>query len=202
MTFREKLVRLRKLKDLTQDEFASAVGVSRQAVYKWESGQSYPEVPKLLEIKMLFGISIDDLLDETYEVALPEKKRRKRIGKADKERIEKEVLAEESALVNNEDNAEVAVALDVEAKQDDEVLIEQEPTKEEVAPLEDAVSDIEPAHDTDNEKPKNEEPAQIDYEEPATLTYTSVPVIDSETTKTEADKNQKKGFFARLFNKK
>lgn len=202
MTFREKLVRLRKLKDLTQDEFASAVGVSRQAVYKWESGQSYPEVPKLLEIKMLFGISIDDLLDETYEVAMPEKKRRKRIGKADKERIEKEVLAEESALVNNEDNAEAAVALDVEAKQDEEVLIEQEPTKEEVAPLEDAVSYSEPAHDTDNEEPKKEEPAQIDYEEPATLTYTSAPVIDSETTKTEADKNQKKGFFARLFNKK
>jgi len=202
MTFREKLVRLRKLKDLTQDEFASAVGVSRQAVYKWESGQSYPEVPKLLEIKMLFGISIDDLLDETYEVAMPEKKRRKRIGKADKERIEKEVLAEESALVNNEDNAEVAVALDVEVKQDDEAVIEQEPTKEEVAPLEDAVSYSEPAHDTDNEEPKNEEPAQIDYEEPATLTYTSVPIIDSETTKAEADKNQKKGFFARLFNKK
>ena len=48
MTFKEKLVRLRKIKGLTQDEFASAVGVSRQAVYKWESGQSYPEVAKLL----------------------------------------------------------------------------------------------------------------------------------------------------------
>lgn len=202
MTFREKLVRLRKLKDLTQDEFASAVGVSRQAVYKWESGQSYPEVPKLLEIKMLFGISIDDLLDETYEVAMPEKKRRKRIGKADKERIEKEVLAEESALVNNEDNDEVAVAPDVEVKQDDEAVTVQEPTKEEVAPVEDAVSDREPAHDTDNGEPKAEEPAPIEYEEPATLTYTSAPAVDAEATKPEGDKNQKKGFFARLFNKK
>ena len=75
MTFGEKLVRLRKIKTLTQDEFASAVGVSRQAVYKWESGQSYPEASKLLEIKLLFGISIDDLLDDTYEVILPEKKK-------------------------------------------------------------------------------------------------------------------------------
>ena len=78
MTFSEKLVVLRKIKHLTQDEFASAVGVSRQAVYKWESGQSYPEVQKLIEIKMLFGISIDDLLDDTYEVEMPEKKRKKR----------------------------------------------------------------------------------------------------------------------------
>lgn len=77
MTFKEKLVNLRKIKGITQDEFAKAVGVSRQAVYKWESGQSYPEVTKLLEIKLLFGISIDDLLDETYEVRLPEKKKRR-----------------------------------------------------------------------------------------------------------------------------
>ena len=63
MTFSEKLVKLRKLKGLTQDEFASAIGVSRQAVYKWECGQSYPEVPKLIEMKKLFGISLDDLLD-------------------------------------------------------------------------------------------------------------------------------------------
>ena len=81
MTFKEKLVKLRKLKGLTQDEFAKAVGVSRQAVYKWESGQSYPEVAKLLEIKLLFGISIDDLLDENYEVVVPEKKKRKKTAK-------------------------------------------------------------------------------------------------------------------------
>ena len=79
MTFREKLVILRK--GITQEEFACAVGVSRQAVYKWESGQSYPEVPKLLEMKMLFTISIDDLLDDTYEIELPKKKRKKRTPK-------------------------------------------------------------------------------------------------------------------------
>ena len=80
MTFKEKLVKLRKLNGLTQDEFASAVGVSRQAVYKWESGQSYPEVSKLLEMKVIFNISIDDLLDDNYEVVVPEKKK-KRVAK-------------------------------------------------------------------------------------------------------------------------
>ncbi|MBQ8879322.1 MAG: helix-turn-helix transcriptional regulator [Clostridia bacterium] len=90
MTFKEKLVILRKGKGLTQDDFASAVGVSRQAVYKWECGQSYPEVPKLLEMKLLFGISLDDLLDDSYDIPLPEKKK-KRISRKTKEKIEEHV---------------------------------------------------------------------------------------------------------------
>ena len=99
MTFKEKIVKLRKMKGLTQDEFASAVGVSRQAVYKWECGQSYPEVAKLIEIKMLLGISIDDLLDESYEVIVPEKKRKKRISKAEKAAIEASVAGETEQTV-------------------------------------------------------------------------------------------------------
>lgn len=87
MKFNEKIVKLRKMKGLTQDEFASAVGVSRQAVYKWESGQSYPEVPKLLEMKLLFGISIDNLLDESYEVVMAEKPKRKRVKKENTEAV-------------------------------------------------------------------------------------------------------------------
>ena len=98
MTFKEKLVKLRKLKGLTQDEFASAVGVSRQAVYKWESGQSYPEVPKLIEMKLLFDISIDNLLDENYEVIVPEKKRKRRLSDEAKKRIEEEVKVEEAGV--------------------------------------------------------------------------------------------------------
>ena len=94
MTFKEKLVILRKSKGLTQDEFASAVGVSRQAVYKWECGQSYPEVPKLLEMKLLFTISIDELLDDSYDIPVPEKKKRKRISKDAQKKIEESVEKE------------------------------------------------------------------------------------------------------------
>ncbi|MBQ0101673.1 MAG: helix-turn-helix transcriptional regulator, partial [Firmicutes bacterium] len=83
MEFSEKLVKLRKIKGITQDEMASAVGVSRQAVYKWESGQSYPEVPKLIELHLLFGISIDDLLDDAYAVVIPETKKRPRTKTAE-----------------------------------------------------------------------------------------------------------------------
>ena len=72
MTFSEKLVILRKKYGLTQDDLAKQLGVSRQSVYKWECGQSYPEVPKLLEIKLHFNVNIDDLLDDSYEMPLPE----------------------------------------------------------------------------------------------------------------------------------
>ena len=206
MTFREKLVRLRKLKDLTQDEFASAVGVSRQAVYKWESGQSYPEVPKLLEIKMLFGISIDDLLDDTYEVEMPEKKRRKRITKADKERIEKEVLAQETvALTNEEDNTVSAAVPNEEPVADVLEVAQEEPIKvENEEDLEPVAENNEPASDVavETEEPVREEPTAPEYEEPATLTYTSTPEIDVEAAMPDDSKNQKKGFFARLFSKK
>ena len=209
MTFREKLVRLRKLKDLTQDEFASAVGVSRQAVYKWESGQSYPEVPKLLEIKMLFGISIDDLLDDTYEVEMPEKKRRKRIAKADKERIEKEVLAQENAIDNGTDDNTVSTVVPGEEPVSDVLEVKEpenaeaaEPEKVEAAPEEPTTENSEATPATvAAEEPLNEEPAVPDYEEPATLTYSSAPEIDVEAAEPDS-KNQKKGFFARLFSKK
>ncbi len=95
MLFKDKLVILRKSKGLTQDEFASAVGVSRQAVYKWECGQSYPEVPKLLEMKLLLSISIDELLDDSFDIPLPEKKKRKRISKEAKQEIEANIVKEE-----------------------------------------------------------------------------------------------------------
>ena len=100
MTFKEKLVVLRKIKKLTQDELACAVGVSRQAVYKWESGQSYPEVAKLLELKLLFGISIDDLLDDTFEISLPEKKRKKRGSKVKNQRERIADLTKDEDTVN------------------------------------------------------------------------------------------------------
>ena len=71
MRFCEKLILLRKRKGLTQEEFSRAVGVSRQSVYKWESGQSYPEAAKLLEIRRLYGVSIDHLLDESIGIPFP-----------------------------------------------------------------------------------------------------------------------------------
>ena len=122
MKFSEKIVVLRKIKKITQDELACAVGVSRQAVYKWESAQSYPEVAKLLEIKLLFNISIDDLLDDTFDIPLPEKKRKKR-GPKPKAKVEDADYVEVEVYVD-EDGNEVELA-DDEVYEDIEVYVDE-----------------------------------------------------------------------------
>lgn len=78
MEFCEKLIRLRKTHHMTQDDLAQALRVSRQAVYKWECGQSYPEALKLVALKEIFGISIDNLLDPSFEVQMPPRTRKRR----------------------------------------------------------------------------------------------------------------------------
>ncbi|WP_078551667.1 DUF5680 domain-containing protein [Bacillus alkalicellulosilyticus] len=64
MKFQEKLHVLRKEKGLSQEQLAEKIGVSRQAVAKWETGHSYPTVEKLIELSSLFNISIDSMVKE------------------------------------------------------------------------------------------------------------------------------------------
>lgn len=64
MKFCDKIIKLRKRYGFTQETFAGEVGVSRQSVYKWENGSSYPEVEKLLKIARTLSITVDDLLNE------------------------------------------------------------------------------------------------------------------------------------------
>lgn len=63
MTFCEKLLVLRTRQNMTQTDLANSLGVTRQTVYKWESGQSYPEAMTLWQMRLLFDISLDILLD-------------------------------------------------------------------------------------------------------------------------------------------
>lgn len=74
MRFQEKLLELRKEKGLSQENLAEYIGVSRQAVAKWEAGQSYPDVEKLIELSLLFKVSIDTLVKECEKCNLQEKK--------------------------------------------------------------------------------------------------------------------------------
>lgn len=62
MDFPQKLQELRKNKNMTQEQLASALYVSRTAVSKWESGRGYPSVDSLKALAAVFEITVDELL--------------------------------------------------------------------------------------------------------------------------------------------
>lgn len=73
MLFNEKLKKLRKEYNLTQEELAEKLYVSRQAITKWESGDGTPDIENLKQISKLFNTTIDELVKEEKEVKLEEK---------------------------------------------------------------------------------------------------------------------------------
>ena len=62
MSFSENLQTIRKRNHLSQEELAELLGVSRQAVSKWELGEGYPEVEKLLVLSKKLNVSLDSLM--------------------------------------------------------------------------------------------------------------------------------------------
>lgn len=64
MTFGEKLSKLRKEYNYTQEQLGEILGVSRQSISKWESDTAYPETDKLIRMGKLFDCSMDYLLKE------------------------------------------------------------------------------------------------------------------------------------------
>lgn len=71
MKFSEKIIQARKTKALTQEDLADAVGVSRQAVSKWETEEAKPDLDKLVGLCKVLDLSMDYLcLDKTQEPTL------------------------------------------------------------------------------------------------------------------------------------
>ena len=68
---------LRKINQLTQEDVADKVGISRQAVAKWESGETVPDLDKCRLLAELFGVTLDDLAnfepDENMGIGVPPK---------------------------------------------------------------------------------------------------------------------------------
>lgn len=64
MNFNEKLIALRKSKNLSQEEIGAELGVSRQTVSKWELGQSYPDFQRLVLLSDYFNLTLDELVKD------------------------------------------------------------------------------------------------------------------------------------------
>ena len=67
MTLGDKLSKLRKENNYTQEQLADVLEVSRQAVSKWESNITYPKTDKLIRMSEMFSCSLDYLLKDTVE---------------------------------------------------------------------------------------------------------------------------------------
>ena len=65
MKFGDNLKKLRKAKNYSQDVLAEKVGVSRQSVSKWETGDAYPEMNNILELCKIFHCKINDLINDS-----------------------------------------------------------------------------------------------------------------------------------------
>lgn len=74
MKFNEKLQKLRKENKMSQEQLADLLDVSRQAVSKWESGTTYPEMDKLLMLCKIFKCTLDELTnDDILDITVEEK---------------------------------------------------------------------------------------------------------------------------------
>lgn len=67
MILADKIIRLRKKNGWSQEELAEKINVSRQAVSKWESAQTVPDLEKILMLGALFGVTTDYLLKDEIE---------------------------------------------------------------------------------------------------------------------------------------
>ena len=65
MSFADNLIELRKLNNLSQEDIAEKIGVSRQTLSKYETGESLPDIERCKMLADLFGVSMDDLI--SYE---------------------------------------------------------------------------------------------------------------------------------------
>ena len=73
MTIGQKIVKLRTATDISQEQLAETLGVSRQSVSKWEMDQALPQIDKVLQLAELFGVTTDELLQDKIDLVRPEK---------------------------------------------------------------------------------------------------------------------------------
>ncbi|MFV5169732.1 helix-turn-helix domain-containing protein [Bacillus cereus] len=81
MNLGSQLKRFRESKSFSQEDVARKVGVTRQAVYKWESNKSYPDIDNLILLSELYEVTIDELIKGSKDA-------REELDKKDKDECE------------------------------------------------------------------------------------------------------------------
>lgn len=65
--FHDNLIQLRKFNNMSQEELASKLGISRQTLSKWETGESLPDIVKCSQLAEIFGVAMDELVNHESE---------------------------------------------------------------------------------------------------------------------------------------
>lgn len=108
MTLADKIIKERKKMGWSQEELAEKVNVSRQAVSKWEAGQSTPDLDKILQISRLFGVTTDYLLKD--DVAAEDEVH---LNYEEKQPLRRITLAEAEMYLEQQKSASVKIAIGV-----------------------------------------------------------------------------------------
>ena len=96
MSLGENIIRLRGEKNLSQEKLAAALGVSRQAISKWETDASVPELDKLLAMSELFGVTLDALV--RGEAVQEEKEAEEKTAAAETAPVQQTVIVERRGM--------------------------------------------------------------------------------------------------------
>lgn len=66
--FSDNLILLRSIRELTQEQVAEAIGISRQTYSKWEQGETYPDIDKCDKLAKFYGVTLDSLVHQSGQI--------------------------------------------------------------------------------------------------------------------------------------
>ena len=100
------LIKLRKEKGLSQEELADKLSVSRQAISKWERGESLPDTDNLIRLAKLYGVSIDEIVGINQEKTETETATAAYASDGEKEQTQESVSEKEQPKTEESDKKE------------------------------------------------------------------------------------------------
>ena len=104
MNFGNNLKKLRVDRNLSQEQLAEKLNISRQAISKWESGKAYPDIENLVILRDMFDVTLDDLVINDNIIGCKDKKK---MNLALKDIYLKPIYDKEEKLVEKDSNIQI-----------------------------------------------------------------------------------------------